>query len=334
MSNQQIEMIHNLNLSRKDDSYSIWDHPNFKSKKVLPANNYRPILTLPEAIGEMNRWSQEVFEERMTLLKVIGDAICANENQIRRYMSPIMSPSKTSAHIKALRLRGFVERHKCELAFVYDENGEPINLKNPAPITIGPAGWLILNHYYNGMYLVNPENWYSGKDMHGATIQRYVAMNEIRCTAAEEKLAKGWVWYPAIGGHSSYKKPFAVMKIGEETDEYDGRAFLLFERAQLKQNFIGFFRSRLELYRELMERDGYIQVDGVPKEAELVVVLSVSSERMANYVHEEIGLHRYPFRVWMIVDEWFDTGESSIKAAFAHPSPTDKTQLKRFRLNI
>ncbi|WP_404428016.1 hypothetical protein LG296_19605 (plasmid) [Ureibacillus chungkukjangi] len=331
MNEQQLTMIHNFNLSREDGSYSLWDHPNFKARKVLPLKNYRPILKLTEAIEEVERWSETIYMERMILLKVIGDAVCANENQLRRYMSSKFSPSTTSNHIKALRERGFVERHKCELEFVNDENGDPVQLKNPAPITLGIAGWLILNHYYSGMFLAKPETWYDGNDSSGSSIQRYVAMNEIRCSSVEQNLAKGWNWYPAIGGNSGYKKPFAMMVIGEDTEEYDGRAYMLFERAQLKQNFIGYFRTRLELYRELFERDGCIQVNGVANDAYKIVVLSVSSVKMANLVHEEIGLHRYPFDVFVIVDEWFDTGEKSITVAFAQPSSKDKKELQRIR---
>lgn len=303
---RQAEMIQQQLFTRMDGTFSIWDHPNFTSKLKLP-DDYRPLTQLVESLEVMNRLSKKVYEERLTVLKVVGDAICANENQLRRYMAPKLTYSQTSAHLTAMRKYGFVERHQCRLAFI-DEEDEQV-IKPPAPHTLGTAGYLMLSHYYSGNYFAKPESWYGNS----YAIQRYVAMNEIRCNAVESKIAKGWSWLPLIGGKTKYRRPTAVLNLlsvnGDIVD-------MVIFRAQLAQNFIGYFKTTLEQYRYLYERDGRFIIEKQSKENYQIVVLSVSTLSIAKYINEELKLKSYPFEIWFLIDELFDA-EGSLSKAFA-----------------
>ncbi|MFJ7890542.1 hypothetical protein ACIQYL_20995 [Lysinibacillus xylanilyticus] len=331
MKNNQLEMFQNFNYSREDGNYSIWDHQNFITELKLPAN-YKPLVKLNAVLEEMYSWTEQLSQERLTVLKVIGDAVCANEDQLRRYLSSVMSYSATSAHITFLRKKGFVQRYKCFLDTLVDENGERSNLRNPAPINLGPAGYTLLSYLYSGSFFMPPDAWIGQNT--DASIQRFVAMNEIRCCFAENGIAKKWRWYPTIGGQRRYKKPLVVMELGEDTEDEDSRAWFIFERAQLKQNFLGFFKDRLNLYRNLFEENNHIAISETPNDGQKIVILSCSTVNIAKVIQEEIGLHKYPFPVWVLIDEWFDTGRP-ITEAFAAPQQTGTTyELKRLKLNI
>ncbi len=78
---------------REDKTISFWDHPNFKSHVVLPDDCYS--LTRAEQGIELIHQGR-LNEEALMVMKVVGDAMCANENQLRRYLSRKMSFSQTS----------------------------------------------------------------------------------------------------------------------------------------------------------------------------------------------------------------------------------------------
>lgn len=122
---EQAEMIQHQLFTREDGTVSIWDHPNFTSRLQLP-DDYRPLTKLVESLEVMNRLSKQVYEERMMVLKVVGDAVCANENQLRRYLSSKFSYSQTSMHLRAMRKHGFIERQHSRLAFIGDEDDEAV----------------------------------------------------------------------------------------------------------------------------------------------------------------------------------------------------------------
>ncbi len=334
MTNNESPVIQMKTFPREDGSLSLWDHPSFSSYKTTPKTTHRPTTTLMDSISHTSRWNQNVYQARLTILKVIGDAVCANENQLRRYMALAgLSASQTSEHIRYLRDRGFVDRHKCYIADYLDANGNPISLKNPAPITLGIGGWYLMNHFYSGNFFAKPDMWFQQS---GSTaIQRYVALNEIRCAGVEAKLITNWRWYPVIGSSPHEKKPFALMQLGNLTEEFDDRSYMLIERAQMSQRFIDFLRTRLEDYRRIFTEFGYLKVAGVDKEAHVRVILSVSSYQVAKVLHESFGLHKYPFDVWVLVDEWFDNDEEpgAITSAFARPS-ADFSKLQRIRLSV
>ncbi|EAR66171.1 hypothetical protein B14911_10567 [Bacillus sp. NRRL B-14911] len=300
---------------REDNSISLWDHPNFKSRVTLP-DNYFAITRVEQGLEMVQQG--RLNEEALTVMKVIGDAMCANENQLRRYLSKKQSFSQTSSILKRLRKYGFVERHKCRLAFI-EEDGEE-TIKPPAPFTLGIAGYKLMKHLYPKDNFKNPEIW----SEQPLSIQRYVAVNELRCLLVEARVLRGWKWNPYIGGSSKYMKPQAVAKL--ETAK--GELQFILERPQMAQNFVGYFRSKLEQYRYLYERDQFLQVDGFGRAAVQVVCLYTSSASMAKFIHEEIGLHCFPFQIWVVVDEWINESKGMSEAFLTF----DNGEMKRIRL--
>ncbi|MEK5071640.1 hypothetical protein [Sporosarcina sp. FSL K6-1508] len=289
---------------RMDNTISIWDHPNFKSSIALP-DDYRPLTRTEDGLELMNR--RRLNEEHITVLKVVGDAICANENQLRRYLSQKFSPSITSRHLKLLGKFGLVERHKCRLAFI-EEDGKEV-IRPPGPHTLGIGGFKLMNHLYGECTFTSPDIW----QQNSMAVQRHVAMNEIRCLAVESGNVRGWSWYPYVGGNAKFKKPFATMRLETGIGELQ----MLIDRAQMSQNFIGYFRMRLEEYRYLYERDQVIIIDGFEKTSlQQIVALSVSSVSMASFIQEQLRLHTYPFDIWFIIDEWFSE-EKGLEGACA-----------------
>lgn len=316
MIDQQEELTSAIQLFlREDKTISFWDHPNFKSHVVLPDDCYS--ITRAEQGLELIHQGR-LNEDALMVMKVVGDAMCANENQLRRYLSRKMTFSQTSEHLKRLRKYRLVERYKCRLAFV-EEDGEEV-IRPPAPFALGIAGYKLLKHLYPESPFAEAESWSSQP----LSVQRFVAMNEFRCLAVEAGTLRGWRWNPYIGGSPKYMKPMAVAQI--ETGQ--GMLHLLMERPQMAQNFLGYLRSKLELYRYLYDRDGVFKMDGQGKASIQVVCIYASSISMAKFIHEEIGLHRYPFDIWVLVDEWIDK-EKGMSEAFCMPNKLD---LKRIRV--
>ncbi|MDX1805851.1 MAG: hypothetical protein R3267_02340 [Paenisporosarcina sp.] len=294
---------------REDGTISIWDHPNFKSSMTLP-DQYTTLTRLNQGLETLeNKHERGLMEKRLTVLKVVGDAVCANENQLRRYLSKVMSFSETSDHLKYLRKYGFVERHTCRLAFTNDNDEHAV--KPPAPHTLGLIGYIVMNHFYGGQFFKNPNGW----QQNSLGIQRYTAMNEIRCLAVESRKLRGWTWHPYIGGKTKYKRPLAVAKI--ETPQ--GELQMFFERAQMSLDFIGYFRERLETFRYLQSRDGFIRIDQHAETKMQMYVLSCSTVSMANFIQEQLHLHTYPFEVLLQVDEWMETPDG-LGSSFASVS--------------
>lgn len=300
---------------REDGTISIWDHPNFKSSLAVP-DGYVPLTRVEQAIEMVH--TKQLTEENLILLKVIGDAICANENQIKRYMSPILSASITSKHIRYLMKFGLVERHKCRLAFI-EEDGKEV-IRPPGPLTLGIGGYKLMNRLYSESQFVDPDSW----NNNAIAIQRYVAMNEIRCLGIESKSVREWIWHPRVGGHAKYKKPTAATRI----DTPNGEVQLLIERAQMSQDFIGYLRTRLDQFRHIHTRDNHIQIDGFLTSPNQIFVLSVSSVSMAKFIHSQLRLHTFPFEVWFVVDEWFNE-KTGLEGAFATIS---KEEISRIRV--
>lgn len=301
---------------REDNTVSFWDHPNFKSHVVLPDDCYS--VTRTEQGLELIHQGR-LSEETVQVMKIVGDAMCANENQLRRYLSSQMSASRTSAILKKLRKHRFVERYKCRLAFV-EEDGEE-EYRPPAPFALGIGGYKLLKYLYPDSSFMQVEQWYNQP----LSVQRYVAMNEVRCLAYEAGVLRGWKWNPYIGGSPKYMKPMAAAKI----ETHKGILELILEKPQMAQNFVGYLRSKFEQYRGLYERDSKFLLDGFRDASMQAVCLYVSSYSMAKYIHSELGLHRYKFEVWFLVDEWIDE-EKGLSEAICIPD--GKENLKQIRL--
>ncbi|QHA38727.1 hypothetical protein D5E69_23125 (plasmid) [Rossellomorea marisflavi] len=290
----------------------FWDHPLMYGHTKLP-KNYYPYTTKAEVLRAFKR--KQITEEDFTILKVLGDAVAANEDQLRRYLSSKMSRSAVSKRLEGLRNHGFVERWHCRL-----ENDDEEKVRPPAPFTLGIAGYKLMKHFYSDCAFMNPDSW--DKD-NGKSIQRYVAMNELRCLLVESKVVRGWQWNATIGNQRKYRSPFGVAYIDTPNTPIN----FLIERPQMSQNFIGYLRDTLAQWKNIYENTGALEISRAPKNT-AIVILYASTISMAEHIHMKLSLNEYPFQVWVCVEELLDKG--GLAKSFMRPL-TDG-QLERIKL--
>lgn len=310
----------------QDNTVPFWDHPNFIARAVIP-DVYQP-LTRVEQVIEL--WNRRVFDEdAIRILKVLGDAQCANEAQLKNYMRLYQSDYSTTYVSKTLRKfakYGMVERYDCRIGFL--ENDGDDYPKRPAPFTLGIAGVKFLQHYFSEMTFVKPEIWRQSN----ATIQRYVAMNEIRYQIAKAKVLTAWKWQPYIGGHTKNQPPIAVATVKEAQSQIEFQ--LVFDRAQSSQYYVNHLKDRLQLYYRLHEKDGRIKVDAMKDEIPQLFIISCGTLAMAKQLNIQLELHKYPFKIWFVLDEWLGD-EYGLSGAFARTIPVEAGfDLERFRFDI
>ncbi|EFV74553.1 hypothetical protein LIS77_26020 (plasmid) [Cytobacillus firmus] len=299
-------------LTTKKGEVPLWDHPFLKGTKVLP-KKYYPYTNLESVVEHFTRGRLD--EKDFTLLKVLGDAICANENQLRRYLLPIMSSSQTSLRLDRLRRNGFVERWKIRI------HGEEDSVKPPAPFTLGMAGFKLLKHYYNSDFFMDANRWDS---LGVGGIKRYVSMNELRCLMAEMNILKKWKWNPIIATNHQNNRP-----LGAGIIEFpQGQMNFLIDRVQGTQNYIGYFKERLFNWKNIYEHYGRIPVSEFPDNTSYIIIFA-STLSIANHIHQELMLDTFPFNIWVCVEE--DVLESGFNTSFYIPNKQD---LKRIRLDF
>lgn len=303
-----------LPFTTKQGDLPFWDHPQLKCEKVLPSKYYPS--TNQEGVLELIK-RRLIDSTDMTLLKVLGDSICSNENHLRRYMSSITSRSNTSERLDRYRKMGLVDRWKVRIRGQEEDNA----IKPPAPFTLGIGGYKLLKHYYNGDFFMNPNRW---DDLGIGGVKRYVAMNELRCHMTEKKICKKWRWNAIIDNNPHIKFPMAAAEIATE----NGNLNFLIDRIQMSQDFIGFFRSRLTQWKSLYEKYGAIPVSEFPNHISIVVIYAATLS-LAEYAHKELLLDTYPFPIWICVEE--DLNQDGISTAFYRP---DGEKLKRMRVEF
>lgn len=315
---QENTMLAIQSFAQADGTISVWDHPNFISSVVLP-DDYKPVTRIEIMMEMMNR--NQLNEERMTILKVVGDAYCANENQIKRYLASKLSANKVSDHLRVLAKYGFVERHKCRLRCI-EEDGEEV-IRPPAPFTLGFSGYKLLKHFYSEQSFATDTTWREKS----LNVQRFVAMNEIRVLGYESGNLRKWLWLPAIGNTTKFERPFAVMEVAAPNVNVE----MIILRAQMAQDYIGHLKSRLEGYRYLWDKFGRIPVDQGNSKAHQIIVISASSLSMASYIHESIFLKNLPFEVWVVIDE--SMSETGLQTALYQPL-SEPGQLERLSVSF
>lgn len=297
---------------REDGALSIWDNPNFTSTLWIPEQ--RKTLTRHEQALDAYRQNR-LTDDEIVLISVIGDAICVNEAQLRIYMKPIQSASRTSALLKKLRYNEYIQRHKCSVLFAKSDEPKP-----PGVFVLGVVGYKFLkNMFPEKKHYVHPDKWLDDS----FAVQRYVAMNELRCAGTSKKQLSAWRWHPHIGGHSRFQKPFAVMSTKSINDQPP--IHFILERVQMSMTFLDFLRKRLSHYRYLFEKDGLVQIDGIDSPVMQVVTISVSSVSLAEFIQLQLETHLYPFDVLFLIDELLED-EGELTEAFAQG--TDKGIVK------
>jgi hypothetical protein len=296
----------------KNGEMPFWDHPYLKGSKALP-DKYYPYTTIEGALSLVR--TKRLDEDGFTLLKVLGDAICANEDQIRRYMSTKMSRSDTSKLLNRFRTNGLADRWKIRI------RGQEEEFKPPAPFTLGIGGYKLLKHFYNDEFFMNPNLW---DDYGVGGVKRYVSMNELRCQLVEQRALKKWKWRAVIGNNPKLKFPLAAAELSTP----NGNINLLIDRAQMSQNYIGFFRERLEEWKTIYEKYGEIPVSDFPNNLSCVVIYT-STLTVAEHIHRELMLDTFPYNIWICVEE--DLLETNVNTSFYIPNGE---KLKRIKLEL
>lgn len=314
MGNQTIhEPIENSYFTTKEGVVPFWDHPLISGYKVLP-DDYKPHTSIEAALSLYQR--QVINDEDLVLLKVLGDAICANEDHLRRYMSLRISRSNVSKRLERMRRFGLVERWKMRIKS--DENEE---YKPPAPFTLGIAGFKLMKHYYNDHFFMDHNRWdYLGP----GGVQRYVAMNELRCQLIERRSILNWKWTPLVGHNHLIPKPFAATTLRTPRGDVN----LLIDRPQMNQDFVGYLRDKLHKLKKHYEHKGHFKVESL-EEHQSIYIIYASTLSLAERIHKEIMLDTFPFTIWVCVEE--DLFHDGVSTAFYK---AEGEILKRLRLSF
>ncbi|KAA6447008.1 hypothetical protein DX928_23165 [Bacillus swezeyi] len=296
----------------KQGQIPFWDHPALKGYKVLP-DKYFPSITIENIISLHRRGRFD--DTDILLLKVLGDSICSHEDQLRRYMSKIMSRSDVSKRLNKFREIGLADRWKVRI------RGNEETMKPPAPFTLGIAGFKFLKHYYSDQYFLNPNRW---DDLGIKAIQRYVSINELRCQLVEKKVIKAWKWNAVLKNNRKIKFPLAVAEI--KTPK--GHLNLLIDRAQMTQDFIGYFRTKLEQWKSVYEEHNTFPVTEFANNTPVVVVYA-SALTVAKEIHQQLLLDTYPFQIWVCCEE--DLLTDGLAHSFYIPI---QSELKKVTMNF
>ncbi|WP_217226221.1 replication-relaxation family protein [Desertibacillus haloalkaliphilus] len=275
--------------------------------KVHP-KRYDPITTTEEVIRMMKR--RLLSEEDFQILKVLGDAICANENQMKRYMTSQLSYSKVTNRLNRMREKGLVERWLVK-SDLHEE-------KHPAPFTLGIAGFKILKHYYSHMFFMLPDKW---ERLGLRTVQRYVAANEIRCQLAEKMILKNWKWNAVMNHNPMLTKLFGV----GEVDTPQGVLNFAFERVQTGRDFKRFLTNKFQMWKAVHEQYGNLPINGLEKNPTVVVVFA-STLTLAEHVQKTLLLDLLPFHTLVCVEE--DIWSRGIANSFYAPKKGGLTPVR------
>jgi len=297
----------------KEGEVPFWDHPLIRGFRVLP-KNYKPYTTIEAVLNLYLR--RRIDEKDMIILKVLGDSVCSNEDQLRRYLSRKMSRSEVSTRLDKLRSLGMADRWKIRLR----EDKEEL-IRPPAPFTLGIAGFKLLKHYYNEDFFMNPNHW---DDKGIGAIQRYVAMNELRCRMIEGNSITQWEWNGIINNNPRIKRPLGTAEVKTPI----GNSNFIIERAQMSQNFLGYLKEKLYQWKMVYDNKGYLQIGSLPDNP-ASIILYTSTLSMAQFLHQELMLDTYPFSVWVCVEE--DMYTEGISTAFYQAKGEE---LKRMRLSF
>lgn len=305
---QDLDLDYQYHLT-KEGKVPFWDHPHTRGYKVIP-QSYHPITTLQGVLALHQR--MQIKEEDVMILKVLGDAVCCSEEQLKRYLSSKLTASQVTKKLRRFRESALVDRWHVRVI------GEEEGYAPPSPFTIGIGGYKFLKHYYNDQFYMDPERW----DRYGIkAIQRYVATNEIRCRMVEAGILRNWKWHAVLNKNPHLTRPLGVAQV--ETPK--GMVNFIIERTQMSQDYIGFLRKKLDLWKLLYERHKTIPIDQFESHPTVVVVYA-STYSIAEDIQKELLLDTYPFPVWLCVEEniYMDGG---LSRAFCRPARHELIQL-------
>lgn len=284
----------------KAGQISIWDDPSVVGGIALP-NPYQPLTHLGSVL---NKFSNGFFEELdVVLLKIVGDAIAANEDQLKRYLESKMTRTQVSKRLKRLRQHGFVDRWQIDSSNFTTE-------KPPAPFTLGLSGFILLKHLYYSQFFMEPQRW---QRLGLSNIQRYVAVNEIRTQLYENRRMRNWTWNGVILNNPYLYQPFGVAEIEGPKGNFN----LVIERVQQSKDYMGYLQARFEKWEQVFEEYKTLPIRGFNQNP-TVVIIYVSSLSLAEHIHKEMVLEQKKFPVWICVEE--DLLEERIGKSFYVPT--------------
>lgn len=297
----------------KEETLSIWDDPSIVGGIALP-ENYYPITNLMSVLSRLTNGYLDELD--VTILKVLGDAICVNENQLKRYLQTKLTRTQVSERLKRLRENGFIDRWQVQ------SSQFPEQIKPPAPFTLGVAGYSLMKQLYYTQFFMNPNKWLSNGL---PNIQRYVATNEIRCQLIERKKLKNWIWNGVILNNPSLDRPFAVAEIATPK----GNMNLIIERIQQSKDYISYINKKLDTWETIIGEHHYILVKQANK-LPCIIVLYVSTYSLAEYLSYKLILEKRPMNVWLCVEE--ELNQIGFEDSFF--IPVDNGQLKKIRMDF
>lgn len=274
---------------KKDGTISIWDDPSIMGGIAL-IDGYQPLTNLGSVLGKANSYNY-MEEEDLILLKMVGDCIAVNENQLKRLMSKIISRSQVSIRLKKLRRHGFVERWELSSA----ENPE---FKPPAPFTLGLAGYIFLKHYYNKQFFMEPTRW---QTLGLSAIQRYVSINELRCKIYENECLRNFVWNGKILNNPNLIQGFAVMEVLTP----QGNINFCMERVQQSKDFLPYLKMRLNSWDIVYQQHNYLPFTNMNRNKSIFVI-SVSCIEIAEHIMKQLKIEQYKLPCMFCVEEVYE----------------------------
>ncbi|GLO68280.1 hypothetical protein [Oceanobacillus kimchii] len=311
--NPDIEELDNY--LTKEGIVPFLDHPNLVANKKIP-KYYRAYYTLQAVISDYQRGI--ITEEHILILKALGDAICCSEEHLRRVFTNKLTRSQVSKLLDQLSTHDYVQRYRISV------RGEEEDYPNYSRIfVLGIAGKLLMEHFYSGIStFMSPERFHGNNGI--SLMQRYIALNDLRTAFIEERVASKWLWGGSIIGGNSFNKASAAVEISVPQGEIN----FFIERAQMKQDFIGFFKNKLAKWQFVYGKQNGLKIRGFPDNP-TYVVLYVSTLSMAQAIHREVMIDTFPFHVWFCVEEEFVT--KGLAKSFYR---ADKDKLKRLYLSF
>lgn len=275
--------------SDQEGNVPFWDDPSVHGGIVRP-DNYQPRLDMMTVVSDF--YHRRFLDEDELILVLIRDAIAINENQLRRLLAGRMTSYRLSNRIRYMAIYGLTDRWQMRSRL---EGAS----KPSSPWSVGLGGFLYLKHRYPN-FVMSPEKLINS----GArSIQRYVAVNEIRTQMYEYQALKGWRWHGVVstgaGRHNpKLGKPFGVGSLAGPK----GDILLLIERLQQGQPFMDHIMSRLSNWNSIFIESNSLTVMDFPR-LPVVVTLSVSTITMAEHVAKLIPVQDIKIPIWIIVDE-------------------------------
>ncbi|EEM56479.1 MULTISPECIES: hypothetical protein [Bacillus cereus group] len=301
---------------KRDGSISIWDDPSIEGGIAL-IDNYQPLTNLGSVLGKANSYNY-MEQEDVTLLKMVGECIAANENQLKRLMSTVMSRSQVSLRLKKFRRYGFVER--------WDLNSlEDPDLKPPSPFTLGLAGYIFLKHFYNKEFFMEPTRW---QTLGLSAIQRYVAINEIKCQIYETQGLRGFKWQGCILNNPQLINSFAAIEALTEV----GNLNFVLERVQQSKDYIAYLSERLMKWDQVYQQYNLLPIQGMSQH-KTSLIISVSCFSLAEEIITKLNLELYKLPCIFCIEEKVES-DSFTKSFYVKKPDASKNKAELLQVDM